>query len=519
MTHVKLSGKLIGAFGLMGLMLLVGGVVGTSGISQVTKNLNNISNIHHRATYSIGVLSEAQIQSQRLSRSLLVPETFANSAEKENLLKKLEETWSLADASWKQYDSLPRESEQSSVWNNFKPAWEGWRKASQDYAALIRDGKREDALRFMGAELEQSFNASRSLLQNLSDINVKLASEEGGRGVTVSRWLTVTALCGAIAGIVIAVLFGLYFARSITRPINRAIDKLVEASGQFAEAAAQIAQSSSHLAEGTARQASAVDEALAVTQTIAQESSKHSNQVQNLKKTTDEVDVLRAQTHENVNLTASTMNDIKASSEETSGILKTIEKIAFQTNLLALNASVEAARAGDVGAGFAVVADEVRNLAIRSADAAKTTTQLIGGTVDAIYKSADQVVATSEKFEKYNVVAKEFVSILDRASNLCQEQLPKFQLIKKSVDDISHVVQANAASAEQAAAAAEEMSAQCEAMKDYVRELSAVVGRHVHMKTLSAAGLSGDDRLKLPPPGVGAGLLSSDAEAAGEGKE
>ncbi len=518
MFNVKLSGKLMGAFGLMGLMLFVGGLVGTFGITQVTENLKKISNIHYRATCHLGSMSEAQVESRRLGRSLLVPETFGNPAEKEKLLKKLEETWSRAEGSRKKYDQLPRNGEDVSAWNSFKPAWDAWRKASGDFAGLIRDGKRDEALRLMGGGLEESYTSSRKLLQNLSETNNKLASQEGAAGVTQSRWLMATAAGGTVAGIAIAILFGLYFARSITLPINRVIKKLTEASGQFSEAAAQIAQSSSNLAEESSHQASTIEKAILETDSMATEGHVHNVQVQKLRDTTYEVDKLHVQTHENVNLTSSTMNDIKASSEETSGILKTIEKIAFQTNLLALNASVEAARAGDVGAGFAVVADEVRNLAVRSAEAARTTTQLIGGTVDAIYKSADLVTSTSEKFEKYNVVAEEFVSILEHAADLCQEQLPKFDLIKKSVDEISHVVQANASSAEQAAAAAEEMSAQCEAMKDHLKELSAVVGADGKADASLTPIAPSEDRLNLPLPGSGDKFLLQEVALIGEGK-
>jgi len=518
MLKVKLSGKLMGAFGLMGLMLFVGGLVGTFGISQVNEDFKEISNIRYRASCYLGSMSDAQVESQRLSRSLLVPEIFGNSAEKEKLLIKLEETWSRADGAWKQYDQLSHNGGDASAWNNMKPAWEAWRKASLDFTGLVRNGKRDEALLLMGGGLQESFMSCRNLLLSLSDANIKLAAQEGSAGLTRSRWLMTIAAGGTVAGIIIAVLFGLYFARSITRPIYRVIGKLAEASGQFSDAALQIAQSSGHLAEETSQQASMTEKAMSETDTMATEGHVHSAQVQKLKDTTNEVDKLHVQTHENVKLTSSTMNDIKASSEETSGILKTIEKIAFQTNLLALNASVEAARAGDVGAGFAVVADEVRNLAIRSADAAKTTTQLIGSTVDAIYKSADLVVSTSEKFEQYNVVAHEFVSILERAANLCQGQLPKFDLIKKSVDEINQVVQSNASSAEQAAAAAEEMNAQCEAMKDYLRELSAVIGTDGKTDSSLRGLVSRNDRLNLPLQEGGGKFLSEDMALIGEGK-
>jgi len=322
---------------------------------------------------------------------------------------------------------------------------------------------------------------------------------------------------GTLAGLVIAVLFGLYFARSITLPISRVIAKLTESSDQFSSAAAQIAQSSGDLARQTARQAAAIEKVIEEAGTMAADGRSHNQQVQKLKQATYEVDKLHIQTHDYVKLTSSTMGDIKASSEETSGILKNIEKIAFQTNLLALNASVEAARAGEVGAGFAVVADEVRNLAVRSADAAKTTTQLIGGTVDAIYKSAALVTSTSETFEKYTVVAREFVSILERGADLCEMQLPKFDLIKKSIDDINDVVRTNASCAEIAAAAAEEMNAHCDAMKDGLKKLSDMIGIDAK-KELSSIGMDFQkDRLKRPQAGIGGAEPAPEMVLIGEG--
>jgi heme b synthase len=107
------------------------------------------------------------------------------------------------------------------------------------------------------------------------------------------------------------------------------------------------------------------------------------------------------------------MGEISRASEETSKIIKTIDEIAFQTNLLALNAAVEAARAGEAGAGFAVVADEVRNLAIRAADAARNTADLIQTTVVKISEGSAIVQKTSEEFSRVSSGSAKMADLID----------------------------------------------------------------------------------------------------------
>jgi methyl-accepting chemotaxis protein len=287
--------------------------------------------------------------------------------------------------------------------------------------------------------------------------------------------IMMTVGVSGVVGLLIVFVLGIFLSNSITRPINRVVAGLTEGAGQVASSSAQISSSSQQLAEGSSNQAASLEETSSSIEELSSMTKQNTDHVQQAKAMMGEAQRIVENVNTNMLNMAEAISNVSKSTEETSKIIKTIDEIAFQTNLLALNAAVEAARAGEAGAGFAVVANEVRNLAIRAAEAAKTTSNLIENTIKDVEHGTELTKLTQDAFRENMEIAVKIRSLVDEISAASQEQSLGIEQINKAVAEMDTVTQQNAANAEESASASEEMNGQAEQLKNFVWDLTTII--------------------------------------------
>jgi methyl-accepting chemotaxis protein len=261
----------------------------------------------------------------------------------------------------------------------------------------------------------------------------------------------------------------------IKEALNAAVENLhnglvqvANAADQVGSASDQISSASQSLAQGASEQASSLQEISSSLQEMESMIKQNASNSEKAKSLAEGSQSLAQRGMEAMRRLSEAIDRIKASSDETAKIVKTIDEIAFQTNLLALNAAVEAARAGDAGKGFAVVAEEVRNLAMRSAEAAKNTANMI---VEAVKNAEDGVSANQEvlkSLEEINEQANKVAEVMAEIASATDQQSQGIEQVNVAVGQLNEITQQNAANSEESASAAEELASQAQEMRSMV---------------------------------------------------
>ena len=476
MAHqIKLRTRLFSSLGILAaISLIAGGFT----LNFVRKLAANIAQITDQNVPQLRASMEADM-SHDCVRGAIYRATFGflagNATEASEGIKEYRESIGELRKALDEIGKHPLPAETQTALANIETAVPDYIKAGDALVSVIEKKGTKEELASAQKTFQEVFESVAVKMEKVSD---GAQSTVGDTKVHAERladstiWITLVASGSMLLS---AIFVALALDRSIARPLTAAAGAMESATIQMAEAAGEIASTSQTLAEGASQQAASLEETSASLEEISSMTKRNAD---NARKAKD----LSGQTRQAADTGAAdmeqmkiAMNAIKASSGEVAKIVKNIDEIAFQTNILALNAAVEAARAGEAGAGFAVVADEVRNLAQRSAKAAKETAEKID---DAITKSQHGVQVSGKVAESLGEIVEKARGVDELVAEIAaasQEQSQGISEINTALTQMDRVTQSNAATAEESAAASQELNAQAATQKDAVASLTAMV--------------------------------------------
>lgn len=452
---LKMEGKLFAVFlGMLALVVLQG-MLGVS-------NIGNIDQLYKDILTDSDKIDRTGQEMYNLRLKVFRYLGTVNAEEMDELKSKIEKSFEDISRSFEEY---PEFAEANKV---FVKSIADYRQAMQlhnehfqtsaAYFILYGDSQTDYA------KLEVEIGKAKSAMQTEAE---KQSAERIGQ-------LKINVLCLIVAGLLIGLLAMLFVKKAVTGPINHAVSGLRDAFGQVMNASGLVSAASQRLAEGASEQAAVLEETSGSIDGLSSMTRKNAKDAQNADKIMKESGKDIFEANSSMERLTRFFLEISNASEETRKVVKTIDEIAFQTNLLALNASVEAARAGDAGSGFAVVADEVRNLALRAAQAAKHTGDIIEGTVRKIQDGSIQVSKTNNGFSKVGQGSLEVAELIENIAKSSREQALSIDHINSGVSDVDKVVRLNAAYSEDLAETSSRTSDLAARANGFIEELASL---------------------------------------------
>lgn len=504
--NLKIRVKLIICFGIAAIFTTIVGLIGIYEMRGINNSLEEMFSQDYQADL---LLSEVDSNNKEIQIIHIQAVYEQNQDTLQSKLTKIGELTKADDQIFTELEKKGSSGTEAALFTKVKEALATYRDLRAKNIELIKANNYEQAI----AELPDVLAAAEvnnQAIHNLIDESHNAAEKdlETSRDDYLSR--TIIIISVGILGTLFAVGIGLYVASLISKPLrnlvhaankmtdgdldvnidiqsmdevgmlsqafktmsenlNDVISNINSAAEQVSAGSKQVSDSSVELAQGATEQASSIEQ---LTASIEEISSQTNNNAQNAGLANEIAETAKHDAelgNEQMTKMLSSMEDINEASTNISKIIKVIDEIAFQTNILALNAAVEAARAGQHGKGFAVVAEEVRNLAARSADAAKETTDLIEGSIKKVEDGTKIASETAEALDKIVSGISKVAILVGNIANACNEQASGIGQVNLGIMQISQVVQANSATAEESAAASEELSSQSELLSGMVK--------------------------------------------------
>ena len=255
----------------------------------------------------------------------------------------------------------------------------------------------------------------------------------------------------------------------ILKRFNSTLTEISNLAEQVSSNSSEVENASKSLADGATEQAGVIEELNATIDTVVDMAEDTAKETQNASARVKASANKANEEKEKMNELLTEMEHITEISKEIGNIITDIEDIASQTNLLSLNASIEAARAGEAGRGFAVAADQIGKLAADSAESAVNTRDLIDKTLVEIDKGNNITRTTADAFNQIIADMESFAEIAQNTMEKANSQAESLEQIGQGIEQLSGVVQGNAASSEENTAISVNLAEGAAKMQDRVK--------------------------------------------------
>ncbi len=503
--NMRISVKLISAFVVLSLFT---GAMGVYGILNMRNVDEKYTDLYMDYGVSLANLGSVGIQFNWIEKSLRDMLRIEDLDAKQVMYEEIETRSKAMSSDMASFQATLRKQEDKEVFEKLQNKLMQYKGVRDQVIELAMTNQNERGLQAL-PQLDQMASEAEELFNQLFEVRRKNGGIESDELSEQTGTSTMTMIAVIIVAMGAAILFGLYISRMISNPVRKLvhganqiadgnldveidvdtrdeIGKLAEAfrrmsdnlneimsnvqraAEQVAAGSKQISISSVSLSQAATEQASSIEQLSASIEEIAsqtRQNAENSNEANQLAEAAKQ-NAIHGNNRMKEMLRA--MDDINQASANISKIIKVIDEIAFQTNILALNAAVEAARAGHHGKGFAVVAEEVRNLAARSANAAKETTEMIEGSIKKAEAGTSIATETAQALQKIVEDVAKVANLISEIAAASNEQSLGINQINQGIMQVSQVVQENSATSEESAAASEQLSSQAELLKEQV---------------------------------------------------